>query len=144
MRKFWKDRRGNYGMLFAIMLVPIMGGLAMAVDYHEIGGRRQATLNALDAAGIATARYILCPAQRRRRSSSTPTNFSTNLANAVDPANVRLNVRLPSNQAGGGTLKLSAHLNYDPTSTISSRTCWTAERAAAPTISLSPPAPKSA
>jgi len=114
MRKFWKDRRGNYGMLFAIMLVPIMGGLAMAVDYHEISSQRQATLNALDAAGIATARYIVSGATDTQVVQYANEFFKTNLANAVDPADVTLNVRLPSNQAGGGTLKLSAHLNYKP------------------------------
>ncbi|TGS35756.1 hypothetical protein EN823_14055, partial [bacterium M00.F.Ca.ET.180.01.1.1] len=32
----------------------------------------------------------------------------------IDPANVALNITLPTNQAGGGLLKMSATLNYHP------------------------------
>ena len=144
MRKFWKDRRGNYGMLFAIMLVPIMGGLAMAVDYHEISSQRQATLNALDAAGIATARYIVSGATDTQVVQYANEFFKTNLANAVDPANVTLNVRLPSNQAGGGTLKLSAHLNYKPYFYNIFTDMLDGGEGSGTDNSLSPPAPKSA
>ena len=57
-RKFLKDIRGNYILLTAISMVPIMGGLAIAIDYTELTRQRSMTMSALDAAGIATARYI--------------------------------------------------------------------------------------
>lgn len=114
MRNFWHDRRGNYGMLFAIALVPIMGGLALAVDYYEISSQKQATLNALDAAGIATARHIVTGASDTQVIAYANEFFKTNLGSAIDPADARLTVMLPTNQAGGGTLKLDAHLNYRP------------------------------
>ena len=56
--RFLKDVRGNYVLLTAISMVPIMGGLAIAIDYTELTRQRAATISALDAAGIATARYI--------------------------------------------------------------------------------------
>src|SRR5690606_33087007 len=59
IRKFWNDRRGNYIMMTAVAVVPIMGAMALAVDYTEMSRQRQATLNALDAAGIATARRLV-------------------------------------------------------------------------------------
>ena len=114
MLKFWNDRQGNYGMLFAIAMVPIMGGLALAVDYQEISSQRQATLNALDAAGIATARFIVSGASDAEVISYANKFFKANLSSAVDPDKTRLSVVLPSNQAGGGTLKLTADLDYRP------------------------------
>ena len=59
IRSFFKDERGNYALLTAVAIVPIMGALALGVDYAEMSRQRQETLNALDAAGIATARRIV-------------------------------------------------------------------------------------
>jgi Flp pilus assembly protein TadG len=114
MRNFLTDRRGNYSMLFAIALLPIMGGLALAVDYREMSSQKQATLNALDAAGIATARYIVSGASDAQVIAYARRFFEANLGGAVDPADTTFKIVLPSNQAGGGTLKLSAKLNYRP------------------------------
>ena len=51
IRRFLRDKRGNFAMLTAIAIVPIMGALALAVDYAEMSRQRQDTMNALDAAG---------------------------------------------------------------------------------------------
>ena len=59
IRRFFSDERGNYALLTAVAIVPIMGALALGVDYAEMSRQRQETLNALDAAGIATARRIV-------------------------------------------------------------------------------------
>ena len=56
--RFWDDKRGNYALMMVVAMIPILGGLALAVDYGEMARRRQLTLNALDAAAIATAREI--------------------------------------------------------------------------------------
>ncbi|NUS21832.1 MAG: pilus assembly protein, partial [Mesorhizobium sp.] len=53
IRDFFRDRRGNYALMTAITMIPLMGGVALAVDYTELVRERQETLNALDAAGIA-------------------------------------------------------------------------------------------
>ena len=58
-RRFFSDESGNYMLMTAAAIVPIMGGLALAVDFSEMAAQRQATLNALDAAGIATARFMV-------------------------------------------------------------------------------------
>ena len=39
-RRFWKDSRGDYAIATAIAIVPILGGLALAVDYTEISRQR--------------------------------------------------------------------------------------------------------
>ena len=58
IRKFLRDRGGNYAMLTGLAMLPIMGGIAIAVDFSEMNRQKQATVNALDAAGLATARQV--------------------------------------------------------------------------------------
>ncbi|TIV70012.1 MAG: pilus assembly protein, partial [Mesorhizobium sp.] len=62
IRDFFRDRRGNYALMTVITMVPLMGGVALAVDYTELVREREETLNALDAAGIATAQQIVAGA----------------------------------------------------------------------------------
>ena len=59
LRKFLTDKSGNFAMMTAIATVPLLGGLALAIDFTEVSRQRQETMNALDAAGIATARQVV-------------------------------------------------------------------------------------
>ena len=66
MREFWRefcrDRRGNYALMTVLAMVPLMGGVAMAVDYTG-SGQREAD------GGERARRRQLChraPAGRRR------------------------------------------------------------------------------
>lgn len=113
-RRFCRDRNGNFAMMTAIAIVPLMGGLALAVDYTEISRQRQNTLNALDAAGVATARRYVEGGTEAELKTYALNFFKANL-NGVDPANANLTVVLPSDQSnGGGVVKLSASLKYKP------------------------------
>jgi Flp pilus assembly protein TadG len=111
--RFLRDIRGNYVMLTAISMVPIMGALAIGVDYTELSSQRAATMSALDAAGIATARRIAQGASEADVKTYAKDFFEANLG-IVDPANTTLTVTLPNNNYGGGTLKLEANLTYEP------------------------------
>lgn len=113
IKSFLRDRRGNYAMLTGIAMLPIMGAVAIAVDFSEMNRQKQATVNALDAAGVATARQIVSGASNEALLAYAKDFFEANLG-PVDPADTELTVVLPSNQFGGGTLKLSAVLNYKP------------------------------
>ncbi|MBL8579415.1 MAG: hypothetical protein JNK47_19610 [Mesorhizobium sp.] len=112
-RRFWNDISGNYLMLTAIAMVPIMGGLAIGVDYTELSRQRAITKSALDAAGIATARRIAEGASEADVKKYAKDFFEANLG-AVQPSNTALTVILPNNNFGGGTLKLIADLTYHP------------------------------
>lgn len=114
IRRFWNDIRGNYIVMMSVAIVPIMGALALAVDYSELSRQRQATMNALDAAGIATARRIVEGATDDQVKAYAKDFFEANLGHVVDPSNAVLTIVLPSNNTGGGTLKLSADLKYQP------------------------------
>ncbi|MBL8579414.1 MAG: TadE/TadG family protein [Mesorhizobium sp.] len=113
INRFLRDRRGNYAMLTAIAMLPIMGSVAIAVDYSEMNRQKQITASALDAAGLATARQVVSGASDAELIAYANAFFKANLG-SVDPADTELTVVLPSNQYGGGTLKMSAVLNYKP------------------------------
>ena len=111
--RFLRDRRGNFALMTALMMVPFMGAVALAIDYTEVTRQKQATLNALDAAGIATARYMVSGAKDAEIIAYAQDFFEANLG-AIDPADAVLDVTLPTSAVGGGTLKLSATLTYKP------------------------------
>lgn len=113
IRKFARDVRGNYMVLTAAAIVPIMGALALAVDYAEMSRQRQEVLNALDAAGIATARYIAQGATDTQAKTYAEDFFEANLS-SVSPSNAKLTIVLPKENTGGGTLKMSAQMKYSP------------------------------
>ncbi len=112
LRKFLRDTRGNFAMLTGIAMVPILGGLALAIDYTDMSRQRQDTLNALDAANMATARRILEGAPEAEVRKYAREFFDANLG-GVRPQDVDLDVYLPTNINGGGRVKLVAHLRYD-------------------------------
>ncbi|MDX8482386.1 pilus assembly protein TadG-related protein [Mesorhizobium sp. VK24D] len=113
IRKFLRDRRGNYALATAITMIPLMGGVALAVDYTELVRQKQETLNALDAAGIATAQQVAAGATDDAAKTYARQFFEANLRH-VPPANTTLTVTLPNNNAGSGTLVLQAALKYQP------------------------------
>ena len=57
-RKFLKDTHGNYALITALVMAPLMGALAMAVDYTELSRQRLDTRNAL---GIALSASLGTP-----------------------------------------------------------------------------------
>ncbi|MDX8522487.1 pilus assembly protein [Mesorhizobium dulcispinae] len=117
MREFWlrfcRDRRGNYALVTAIAMVPLVGALAIAVDVTELNRQKQMVLNALDAANFAAARRLAEGATDDKVKAYAVDFFNANLNN-IDPANISLDVTLPSSQAGGGLVTLCATLNYHP------------------------------
>ena len=112
-RQFCRDKRGNYALMTVVALVPLTGGLAMAVDYTEMNREKQTVLNALDAANFATARRLTEGATDDQLRAYALDFFNANL-NDVDPASTTLNVTLPSNTSGGGLLTMTAQLAYKP------------------------------
>jgi Flp pilus assembly protein TadG len=97
----------------AIAAVPLLGGLALAIDFTEVTRQRQNAINALDAAGIATARAAISGKTDAELVAYAKAFFETNLS-AIDPKDTSLTVVLPKNNAGGGTLKMSVDLKYRP------------------------------
>ncbi len=112
-RKFLADRRGNFAMMTSVAMVPILGALALGVDYSEMSRQRHMTLNALDAAGIATARLLVAGATEEEADAFARQFFEANLR-GLDTDKLDLRIDFPNSEAGGGTLVMSATLRYDP------------------------------
>ncbi|WP_367715793.1 pilus assembly protein [Nitratireductor sp. GISD-1A_MAKvit] len=111
--RFVHDRGGNFSLMTALLMAPLLGVTALVIDYGQISRQRQMTLQALDAAGIATARYLTQGASDEEAKEYARDFFEANLG-GVDPANTTLAVMLPNQNTGGGTLKLEAQLKYEP------------------------------
>jgi len=58
MRRFWSDRKGNVAVLFAIAIVPIIGGIGAAVDYSLASAYRTDIQKALDATALALSKVL--------------------------------------------------------------------------------------
>ncbi|MDX8506168.1 TadE/TadG family type IV pilus assembly protein [Mesorhizobium captivum] len=113
IRGFLRDCRGNYALMTVITMVPLMGAVALAVDYTELVRQRQETLNALDAAGIASAQQIVSGASDDETKAYAKKFFEANLRHVL-PANTTLTITLPKDNTGGGTLIMQASLKYHP------------------------------
>jgi Flp pilus assembly protein TadG len=121
MRRFASDKRGNFSIMMVIATVPILGGLALAVDYTELSKQRQIVLNALDAANVATGAHIISgsvsavdPVAYEAAIKKYAQDFFVANLGPVDASKTTLSIVLPSNSTGGGTLQLAATLKYDP------------------------------
>ncbi len=123
---FARDIRGNFALATVMAIVPLMGGLAFAIDFTEMNRQRQAVLNALDASGIAAGRYISTidipeglsdAAKAAYVEAATRTYaqdfFDANLESII-PSTAQLAIVMPNTTQGGGKLKLSASLKYAP------------------------------
>lgn len=55
MVSFLKDRSGNFGIMFGLLMVPIMLAAGVVVDYTQATRMKSALQAALDAAALATA-----------------------------------------------------------------------------------------
>lgn len=113
IRKFLKDKAGNFMIITAAAMVPLMGGLAFAIDFTEMNRQRQAVMNALDAAGIATGRYIQKGADKTAAEAYANDFFQANLS-SINPSEATLSIVMPNTTEGGGKLKLTANLKYNP------------------------------
>ncbi|MFC5386020.1 pilus assembly protein TadG-related protein [Aquamicrobium segne] len=113
LKKFLSDIRGNYAMITGLIMAPLFGAVALAVDYSEMSRQRVATQNALDAANVATARELQSGISDAQAITYANNFYYTNLRQ-VSPDKSTLNVRLPSQVVGGGTMEMCATLNYSP------------------------------
>ena len=121
IRKFLKDTSGNYALMTVAAMVPIMGALALAIDYAEISREREVVRNALDAANMAVARRMLDGAMDPTNTAKNDellkeyaAKFYTANLGTVNPANAPLTVTLPNNTFGGGAMEMETTLTYKP------------------------------
>lgn len=60
-RRFWRGRegrKGNVAIIFALAIVPVVGGIGAAVDYAMANSNRTSMQKALDSTGLALAKLM--------------------------------------------------------------------------------------
>jgi Flp pilus assembly protein TadG len=58
MRRFWSDRKGNVAVLFALAVLPVIGGLGAAIDYSMANSYRTDMQKALDSTALALSKLL--------------------------------------------------------------------------------------
>lgn len=91
-----RQERGATAALFAVLLIPLMGCLAISVDVGALYGERAQLQNGADAAALAVA--TACAKQLP--SCATPQQIASNIANqnALDASTTTLSPTFPNNQ----------------------------------------------
>lgn len=112
-RRFFEDRRGNFAIATAVSIVPILGALALAIDYSEMTRQRALALNALDAAGIAAARFYVAGGSEKDTIAYAKDFFQANM-NGIDTSAANFQLTLPSSESGGGLLTIDASYTFKP------------------------------
>jgi Flp pilus assembly protein TadG len=58
MRRFWSDTKGNIAVLFALAIVPVIGGIGAAIDYSMASAYRTDMQQALDSTALALTKIL--------------------------------------------------------------------------------------
>lgn len=112
-RKFLKDESGNYALMTAVAIVPILAGLGLAVDYSALLRQRAEVQNAVDASCVATGRRVVDGATNAQLIQYAEDFFEANLK-TIDPADTDVEVTLPDSDTGGGILTVKANFTFEP------------------------------
>ena len=110
---FLKDQKGSYGAAFALMLVPMFGTAALALDYSNAAMARNELQNALDAAALATAKELAFSSDEPYLAQYARDFFDANIGEYLDPSEINFNYAFSQPQSGGSEITISADYTYD-------------------------------
>lgn len=129
LRRFLKDTAGNFAITFSLMVIPVLGTVALAVDYSNLSKQKGFVQNSLDAAALATSKEYAAgnfaaatPAQEKVLMDAYASDFfHANLPEDVKPEDVVLTSGFTTvaKQDQDGiwrdekAVALSANLTYD-------------------------------
>ena len=113
LRSFLRDERGNFAMVTALTLLPILGALAIGVDYTEMNRQKAKLQSAIDAAAIAGTRFLMDGGAEDQLTLYTTEFVKSNLDDAL-AAKAIIVVTPPNPDEGRPQLRVDATLDYDP------------------------------
>lgn len=113
LKRFLEDTSGNYAIITAFAIGPILMGVTLAVDYAEINRRQTVLVSSLEAAGIAAAREYQAGTDGEDVKAYAKKFFEANLGK-LDPSKVTFGIKLPEETVNGTDIEATAKLNYDP------------------------------
>jgi Flp pilus assembly protein TadG len=104
--RFWRDRRGNVAIMFALAVVPVVGAMGAALDYSLANSYRTDMQKALDAAALAVSKVM--PLEQVKLDKIALQYFTAGLGNH-SLSNIKVSV-VPDQ----GHAKLLATGDYSP------------------------------
>jgi Flp pilus assembly protein TadG len=69
VRNFWRDRSGNFGVLTALLVVPIFGSAGVALDIGQAMAVKADLQNAADAAVLSSVAKMSAHVEAARKMS---------------------------------------------------------------------------
>jgi Flp pilus assembly protein TadG len=104
--RFWRDRRGNVAVMFALAVVPVIGAMGAALDYSVANSYRSDMQKALDSAALAVSKVM--PMEQEELDKVATQYFNASLGHH-SLTNVKVSV-VPEQ----GHAKLHASGYYEP------------------------------
>jgi Flp pilus assembly protein TadG len=106
MRPFWSDEEGNFLLLFAFAMIPVIGSMGVALDYSVASSYRSDIQKSLDATALALTRIM--PADQATLDTVGNQYFQANMG-SHQIVDLQLTVTPEL-----GKMKLSAKGKYKP------------------------------
>lgn len=113
LRKFLQDRRGNYAVMGAVASIPLVGAMALAVDFSEYTRQKQSLLNSLDATGVAAARQFMTGATEAATKTYAESFFRANIGPARE-YETTLKTTVPTVANPLDYVEVTATIKYKP------------------------------
>ncbi len=110
LKRFKKDERGNFAVIAAVSLLPVMALISAAIDYSQISRHSANLQQALDAAALATAKKLGTLTTTEQLESYSEAFFLANIG-SLDPQDVTFQYDT-DNSVDGNTIHLSANYEY--------------------------------
>lgn len=111
--RFLRADRASYGAAFALLVVPMFGTAALAVDFSNAYMARTRLQNALDTAALATAKELASSSNVEYLHAYANEFFDENISDYLDPANVNFSFSFSQSQTGGSEITISANYTLD-------------------------------
>lgn len=111
--RFLVNESGAYGPILALMLVPLIGTAALAVDYSNASRADFQLQAALDASALATAKELASSTDQAYLSQYARSYFKANLNSNIDSSKVTFSFSYNQPPSGGTTITLDAQYEYD-------------------------------
>jgi Flp pilus assembly protein TadG len=113
LKSFWRNEHGNFAMIFAIAVVPVMTGVLAMLDYTYENNLGRKLYGLRDEAAQSVAnKYILGEKNKKKLQKIAENIIIANLGEKYAEA-LKVDLILPDRK-NGGTISVNAKLEYKP------------------------------
>jgi Flp pilus assembly protein TadG len=106
--KFIRDKRASYGPLFALLIMPVFGSVAAAIEFSDIYRARNYLQHALDSAALAAAKELAYNSDAEYLAAYARDFFDANLAGKLDSSQISFSFAFTQPEGGGNEITVTA------------------------------------